>query len=190
MKHLMLSAAVLCLAASGCARLACRDCGQGGHVTRSQQAPRPIIARTMVQDDSTSLLGRHKKCSLLGGGLLGRSHGSAHSCTDCDGSDYGSCDDDAGYYDCGAGSCDHGEGCHDPQCDANARGGPSLCGSCGGQGCRECRLGKALCPHSGGYPERPIFNPGPPVGQVAYPYYTVRGPRDFLQDNPPSIGPY
>ena len=34
------------------------------------------------------------------------------------------------------------------------------------------------------------FNPGPPIGQVAYPYYTVRGPRDFLQANPPSIGPY
>jgi len=23
---------------------------------------------------------------------------------------------------------------------------------------------------------------------VAYPYYTLRGPRDFLVDNPPSIG--
>ncbi len=34
------------------------------------------------------------------------------------------------------------------------------------------------------------YRPGPPIGQVAYPYYTVRGPRDFLQDNPPSIGPY
>jgi hypothetical protein len=31
---------------------------------------------------------------------------------------------------------------------------------------------------------------GPPTAQVAYPYYTVRGPRDFLIDNPPSIGPY
>ena len=29
---------------------------------------------------------------------------------------------------------------------------------------------------------------GPPSAQVAYPYYTVRGPRDFLMDNPPSIG--
>jgi hypothetical protein len=28
----------------------------------------------------------------------------------------------------------------------------------------------------------------PPTGQVAYPYYTNRGPRDFLQNNPPSIG--
>jgi hypothetical protein len=34
------------------------------------------------------------------------------------------------------------------------------------------------------------FQPGPPVAQTAYPYYTLRGPRDFLLDNPPSIGPY
>jgi hypothetical protein len=30
---------------------------------------------------------------------------------------------------------------------------------------------------------------GPPTGQVTYPYYTVRGPRDFLAKNPRSIGP-
>lgn len=29
---------------------------------------------------------------------------------------------------------------------------------------------------------------GAPTAGVAYPYYTVRGPRDFLLDNPPSIG--
>jgi hypothetical protein len=29
---------------------------------------------------------------------------------------------------------------------------------------------------------------GPPTAQTAYPYYTLRGPRDFLIDNPPSIG--
>ena len=32
------------------------------------------------------------------------------------------------------------------------------------------------------------FTPGPPTAQVGYPYYTVRGPRDFLLDNPPTIG--
>jgi hypothetical protein len=31
--------------------------------------------------------------------------------------------------------------------------------------------------------------PGPPSGAVAYPYYTTRGPRDFLAKCPPSIGP-
>lgn len=30
---------------------------------------------------------------------------------------------------------------------------------------------------------------GPPCGQVTYPYYTTRGPRDFLLNNPPRIGP-
>ena len=30
--------------------------------------------------------------------------------------------------------------------------------------------------------------PGPSTAQVAYPYYTTRGPRDFFTNNPPSIG--
>ena len=30
---------------------------------------------------------------------------------------------------------------------------------------------------------------GPETGSVTYPYYTLRGPRDFLLNNPPSIGP-
>jgi hypothetical protein len=33
-----------------------------------------------------------------------------------------------------------------------------------------------------------IGPPGPPTGTYAYPYYTLRGPRDFLADDPPSIG--
>jgi hypothetical protein len=37
--------------------------------------------------------------------------------------------------------------------------------------------------------QRPEMGPpGPPTGTVAYPYYTLHGPRDFLVDNPPSIG--
>jgi hypothetical protein len=31
---------------------------------------------------------------------------------------------------------------------------------------------------------------GPPTGGVTYPYYTTRGPRDFLAKNPGTIGPY
>ena len=30
---------------------------------------------------------------------------------------------------------------------------------------------------------------GPPTGAVSYPYYTTRGPRDFLAKNPGTIGP-
>ncbi|MDA1050155.1 MAG: hypothetical protein O3C40_06710 [Planctomycetota bacterium] len=29
---------------------------------------------------------------------------------------------------------------------------------------------------------------GPPTATYGYPYYTTRAPRDFLLDNPPSIG--
>jgi hypothetical protein len=32
------------------------------------------------------------------------------------------------------------------------------------------------------------YTAGPATGAVAYPYYTHRGPRDFLLDNPPTIG--
>jgi hypothetical protein len=81
--------------------------------------------------------------------------------------------------------------CHQCACDPSGGGcGPcQQCaekiarGFCGG-GCG----GGGICP-TGTYPETPAFNPGPPVGQVAYPYYTVRGPRDFLLDKPQSIGP-
>jgi len=31
--------------------------------------------------------------------------------------------------------------------------------------------------------------PGMSAGQVAYPYYSTRGPRDFLDPNPPRLGP-
>jgi hypothetical protein len=30
---------------------------------------------------------------------------------------------------------------------------------------------------------------GPVAAQVTYPYYTIRGPRDFLDPNPRGIGP-
>ncbi len=40
----------------------------------------------------------------------------------------------------------------------------------------------------GGVPISPV--PGQPsMGAVAYPYYTNRGPRDFLNSNPTDIGP-
>ena len=33
------------------------------------------------------------------------------------------------------------------------------------------------------------FAPGPPTAAVTYPYYTVRGPRDFLAAEPRPVGP-
>ena len=39
------------------------------------------------------------------------------------------------------------------------------------------------------YMQPPAFQAGPPSPTVTYPYYTTRGPRDFLMANPPSLGP-
>ncbi len=38
-------------------------------------------------------------------------------------------------------------------------------------------------------PRQATAAPGPPTGAIAYPYYTSRGPRDFLARDPRSIGP-
>lgn len=59
--------------------------------------------------------------------------------------------------------------------------GPVPAGGYGGGGCcAAARWGGTYRPFPYGY--------GPPSAMV-YPYYTIRGPRDFLLDNPPSIGP-
>jgi len=68
------------------------------------------------------------------------------------------------------------------------------CNSCNGNlGCRPCNLGwqrggtdyQRHLGHHGG-PAQPVAAPG--AAQVAYPYYTTRGPRDFFVDDPPTIG--
>ncbi|MCH8922392.1 MAG: hypothetical protein IIA67_04500 [Planctomycetes bacterium] len=68
----------------------------------------------------------------------------------------------------------------------------SFCGGGGGEaaGCSSCGGGGQLLSRRGcddGSCEVG-FQPGPPTAQVAYPYYTVRGPRDFLARNPRSVG--
>ncbi|MCA9148518.1 MAG: hypothetical protein KDA92_04445 [Planctomycetales bacterium] len=79
----------------------------------------------------------------------------------------------------GGGSCGAGACAADPYAaDANAGRGGVLAGLAGQhhQGA-QAHLGSA---------------PGPAMGEAAptygYPYYTTRGPRDFLSSNPPSIG--
>ena len=61
--------------------------------------------------------------------------------------------------------------------------------SCDDENCN-CRCN---CQHPHGVVNIPGVNPvGSPAGMggaVDYPYYTTRAPRDFLQNNPPSIGP-
>jgi len=81
-------------------------------------------------------------------------------------------------------------------------GAPENCASCttdcGTTDCDSC--GDAPCQCEGtacsngvcqldGTQYRESLPPGPPTGAVAYPYYTNRGPRDFLARDPQSIGP-
>ena len=82
--------------------------------------------------------------------------------------------------DCGDGGCGAG-GC-----------GAGGCGV-GGKLCHRCGLGKVLGgaahPYGGAVPHtNPVQGQSGLAPSYAYPYYTTRGPRDFLRDNPPSIG--
>ncbi len=76
-------------------------------------------------------------------------------------------------------------------CDGGGREYPcQVCGHCHPPGPGYC-CGSPGAPGSCNSGDQFYnFTPGPPVAQAAYPYYTLRGPRDFLLDNPPSIGPY
>jgi hypothetical protein len=166
-----------CIALAGCAVLLAAGCAQSGmmgrnrnavagHVAVSQRALRPQISRDFRRPEGFDVV-KHASYNAECG-----------VCEDCP-----TCG-------CPADSCTCGDVCG-AHCDAC--GGKCRCfvegvasGFCGG--CGPC--GGLCCPHAGGYPEYPAFNPGPTHGQVAYPYYTVRGPRDFLRNNPPPIGPY
>jgi hypothetical protein len=75
--------------------------------------------------------------------------------------------------------------CDCPKCRnfRNAACGPQQCGPgmCGPGGGRFGQ-GGGLCNHGN-------MNGGPATPTVVYPYYTTRGPRDFLSSNPRGIGP-
>ena len=87
--------------------------------------------------------------------------------------------------------------CHDTAglLPGSCEAAPENCAACNA-GCGSACAGpcetfddpEAPCPPSC-RPCRPAAAPGPPTAAVTYPYYTVRGPRDFLARNPRSIGP-
>ena len=101
---------------------------------------------------------------------------------------------------CGCRVCQQGQhpyACSGDSCARTAENGPSYGdaydngtdpNNCNDPARRHCRL---LCRGRDGEPsdEQSFAAPGPPAGAVTYPYYTVRGPRDFLARNPASIGP-
>lgn len=104
-------------------------------------------------------------------------------------------------------------GCSTGGCNTCSNSGSGLLGKMGGGGCNSCGTGcrTGCVPGEIGWQQgghdysshlgpgllgrranqtvtSQQFTPGPPTGQVAYPYYTVRGPRDFLLNDPPTIG--
>jgi len=73
--------------------------------------------------------------------------------------------------------------------NANRCGGGT--GDCGGLlgGMFQGRLSSAIQETQGWRHQQPEMGPaGPATGTYAYPYYTLHGPRDFLVDDPPSLG--
>ena len=79
---------------------------------------------------------------------------------------------------CGPGMC-HGAACHPPK-------GPHV-GRYGGLAKHHLSEAEKAALEASDYAA--VTPAGPPSGAVAYPYYTTRGPRDFLAKCPPSIGP-
>lgn len=179
MKNLSLLAAVCCLLATGCASSGllgsgCGECCEPCHVSRSISAPRPKICRDACLPCSggLGLFDRNKGCEVQCGCEQDCCEGGC--CGDCDGCRGENCDCDIcrqGLF----GKNRTGRKCMD-RCDDRCRAGIG-------------RIASGFCPNSAGYPASYNYNPGPQTGQVAYPYYTVRGPRDFLQANPTRIGP-
>lgn len=144
-------------------------------------------------------------------GLVGLSGCCCHRPHACCGNQccYDTCNDCAATCqpsDCGncgecsqCGICDRGYDCvQTGECMEGCQGVEN-CGYCEGIGGRFRGFMGRLCPwghgHGNGYGAQAADpSDGGAFGQgtggvVAYPYYTTRGPRDFLLNNPPSIGP-
>ena len=152
-----------------------------------------VFGRYCGQDCSGNQCGGCGCCALGcgclgGGGCCGDGvHPGPYDCSPCSSPNWG-CNGyqhPHGYVDGSECYCDsagnvHGQG-RPPGPHFAACGNGYCCAACG-------QPAAACCCASGDHNYN--FNPGPPVAQTAYPYYTLRGPRDFLLNNPPSIGPY
>jgi hypothetical protein len=109
---------------------------------------------------------------LLAAGLISASTGccmTGNNCTTCDG--YPT-----------RGECGPGGGCGPGGYGANGNGAGGY--GAGGYGAKGGIHPRLAALHGNRY--SPDF--GPASAAIAYPYYTTRGPRDFLEPAPPTIG--
>lgn len=92
---------------------------------------------------------------------------------------------------CWNGRCGHGDPCHS--------GLFKNCGLLHSKRCPKCgqscgwfhKCGGWFKKHHGAAADGAMgpYGGGPPAAQITYPYYTNRGPRDFLAPEPRGIGP-
>lgn len=114
----------------------------------------------------------------------------SHGCSSCGGSGFGGgggCGDACGGRGGGLGGrLLGGHGARNDGCrscgGSGGHGGGLLAGLGGGAPQHVSRMSR------GEYFQGQAGPPGPPTATYAYPYYTLRAPRDFLMDNPPTIG--
>lgn len=170
---------------AGCGDTCNEECCEPCHSVRTQHAPQPNDLRPYCGDQCGCGGDLESECPGGNGCCFDRYcghncgpgyHPGPYDCSPCDSPHWG-CTGHRhphGYVD------GHRCMCGDPRCRGPVHGN----GYCGGV----CGPAAPGCGSSGD--ENYTFNPGPPTGQTAYPYYTLRGPRDFLLNNPPSIGPY
>ena len=61
---------------------------------------------------------------------------------------------------------------------------------CADGACAQVPMNAGVLPRLHGHHRQQDYasQPGPPSGAITYPYYTTRGPRDYLAAEPPSIG--
>ena len=98
---------------------------------------------------------------------------------------HGRCGPECGH--CEDGACMEGGCPPGAPCDQCVGGAKPHTGKYGGLAKHGMTAAEAAALEASG--EGQIGPAGPPSGAVAYPYYTTRGPRDFLARRPPSIGP-
>ncbi|MGE0605709.1 MAG: hypothetical protein AB7O62_01190 [Pirellulales bacterium] len=164
-------------AGTGCGTMKCHQCSHPGHC---QQCGGCDTCGTICQ------CGHHGPS----GWLARFSHKKCQTCDQC-----------GGYGDYRSGvNAGHAAPLPNERCGLFERlwgGGGHMCRHCGGRGCHLCRGGRGGAGGPGGPGGLgpgdgigPAPAPGPSAAAVGYPYYTNRGPRDFLLNNPPSIGPY
>ena len=173
----------------------------GGGVSSALPAPRE--PSPMKRSASFALLiavfGMSSGCSIIDRLFLANFDGPyAHQARHAGGGacQDGACQDGA----CQDGACENGA-CQGGVCPTGGCKG----GACQGEGCEDGACHKRHVGRFGGLAKHHLSPEekaaleasdygatgpaGPPTGAVAYPYYTTRGPRDFLAKCPPSIGP-